>query len=117
MTESRATVPASSVPGLKRSLSLGHATLYGLGVTVGAGIYVLIGAAAAHSAMYALAAFAVAALLIALTAASFAELVRRCMSLSRSALTASPPPSVSSRHCSHRALAAFHERHRDRCDA
>src|SRR5262245_46524359 len=64
-------------PGLKRTLSLGQATLYGLGVTVGAGIYVLIGAAAAHSAMYAPGAFAIAALLMALTAASFAELVAR----------------------------------------
>ena len=68
---------ANSAPGLKRSLSLGHATLYGLGVTIGAGIYVLIGAAAAHSAMYAPAAFAIAALLMALTATSFAELVSR----------------------------------------
>ena len=68
---------ASGAPGLNRTLSLGHATLYGLGVTIGAGIYVLIGAAAAHSAMYAPAAFAVAALLMALTAASFAELVTR----------------------------------------
>ena len=64
-------------PGLKRTLSLAHATLYGLGVTIGAGIYVLIGAAAAHSAMYAPAAFAIAAILMALTAASFAELVAR----------------------------------------
>src|SRR5262249_16527676 len=70
-------MPTSSAPGLKRSLSLGHATLYGLGVTIGAGIYVLIGAAAAHSAMYAPAAFAIAALLMALTAASLAELVSR----------------------------------------
>ena len=70
-------IPSRSAPGLKRTLSLGHATLYGLGVTIGAGIYVLIGAAAAHSAMYAPAAFAIAALLMALTAGSFAELVTR----------------------------------------
>jgi amino acid transporter len=50
---------------------------YGVGVTVGAGVYVLIGAAAAHSGMYAPTAFAIAALLMALTAASFAELVTR----------------------------------------
>ena len=68
---------ADKSSGLKRSLSLGHATLYGLGVTVGAGIYVLVGAAAAHSAMYAPVAFAIAALLMALTAASFAELAGR----------------------------------------
>jgi amino acid transporter len=67
----------SVAPELKRTLSLGHATLYGLGVTIGAGIYVLIGAAATHSAMYAPVAFAIAALLMALTAASFAELVAR----------------------------------------
>ena len=70
-------IPSRSAPGLKRTLSLGHATLYGLGVTIGAGIYVLIGAAAAHSAMYAPAAFAIAALLMALTAGSFAKLVTR----------------------------------------
>jgi hypothetical protein len=51
VTERRAAIPTNSAPGLKRSLSLGHATLYGLGVTVGAGICVLIGAATAHSAM------------------------------------------------------------------
>jgi len=77
VTNQAENVPTRRAPGLKRTLSLGHATLYGLGVTIGAGIYVLIGAAAAHSAMYAPAAFAVAALLMALTAGSFAELVAR----------------------------------------
>lgn len=67
----------SGAPLLKRSITLGQATLYGLGVTVGAGIYVLVGAAAARSAFYAPTAFAIAALLMALTAASFAELVSR----------------------------------------
>ena len=37
---------AATAPSLSRSLSLTHATLYGLGVTIGAGIYVLVGAAA-----------------------------------------------------------------------
>ena len=46
-------------------------------MTIGAGIYVLIGAAAAHSAMYAPVAFVIAALVMSLTAASFAELVGR----------------------------------------
>lgn len=64
-------------PGLDRSLSLFQATLYGLGVTIGAGIYVLVGAAAAHSAMYAPFAFVIAALVMSLTAASFAELAGR----------------------------------------
>jgi basic amino acid/polyamine antiporter, APA family len=77
MTKRQAELPTKTAPGLKRTLSLGHATLYGLGVTIGAGIYVLIGEAAAHSAMYAPAAFAIAALLMAFTAGSFAELVSR----------------------------------------
>lgn len=62
---------------LKRSLTLVHAVLYGLGVTIGAGIYVLIGAAAARAGMQAPLAFVVAALLMGLTAASFAELATR----------------------------------------
>lgn len=67
---------APSLP-LKRSLSLLQATLYGLGVTIGAGIYVLIGAAAARAGMHAPIAFVFAAILMALTAASFAELAGR----------------------------------------
>lgn len=68
--------PASGAgkAGLSRSLSLTQATLYGLGVTVGAGIYVLIGAAAARAGLYAPLAFIVAAAIMALSAASFAEL-------------------------------------------
>jgi len=62
---------------LRRSLTLTHATLYGLGVTIGAGIYVLVGAAAARTGMHAPLAFAFAALLMALSAASFAELAGR----------------------------------------
>ena len=48
--------------------------LYGMGVTIGAGIYVLIGAAAARAGMQAPLAFVAAAILMGLTAASFAEL-------------------------------------------
>ncbi|HEU4378298.1 MAG TPA: APC family permease [Hyphomicrobiaceae bacterium] len=80
MSEQRVEVSAfataPSVP-LKRSLSLLQATLYGLGVTIGAGIYVLIGAAAARAGMHAPVAFGLAAVLMALTAASFAELAGR----------------------------------------
>ena len=65
---------ARTEPALAKSLSLLHATLYGLGVTIGAGIYVLIGAAAARAGMHAPLAFVAAALLMALSAASFAEL-------------------------------------------
>lgn len=64
-------------PGLTRSLTLVHATLYGLGVTIGAGIYVLVGAAAASAGMSAPLAFLAAAFLMALSAASFAELASR----------------------------------------
>jgi amino acid transporter len=62
---------------LARSLSLAHATLYGLGVTIGAGIYVLIGTAAVRAGMHAPLAFVAAAALMALSAASFAELACR----------------------------------------
>lgn len=67
-------VLSDAPPTLTRSLTLVHATLYGLGVTVGAGIYVLIGAAAARGGMHAPIAFVIAAGLMALSAASFAEL-------------------------------------------
>ena len=43
----------SGAPKLIRSLSLTHAVLYGLGVTIGAGIYVLVGTAADRSGMQA----------------------------------------------------------------
>jgi amino acid transporter len=64
-------------PTLKRSLSLWFAVLYGVGVTIGAGIYVLVGAAAARAGMHAPLAFVAAAVLMALSAASFAELAGR----------------------------------------
>lgn len=73
-TERRA---ASSEVGLARALTLPHAVLYGMGVTVGAGIYVLIGAAAARAGMHAPLAFVIAAILMSFTAASFAELGSR----------------------------------------
>jgi amino acid transporter len=59
---------------LKRALTLSHAVLYGMGVTIGAGIYVLIGAAAARSGMQAPIAFVAAAIPMGLAAASFAKL-------------------------------------------
>ncbi len=63
--------------GLRRSLGLWHVVLYGLGVTIGAGIYVLIGPAAARAGMSAPIAFVIAAIVMGLTAASFAELGTR----------------------------------------
>ncbi len=71
------TAAASGGVPLRRSLTLTHTVLYGLGVTIGAGIYVLIGAAAARAGMHAPVAFVLAAVLIALTGASFAELAGR----------------------------------------
>ncbi|MBX9459367.1 MAG: amino acid permease [Rhizobium sp.] len=62
---------------LMRRLTLTHAVLYGLGVTIGAGIYVLVGVAAGRSGMHAPIAFALAALIMGLSAASFAELGTR----------------------------------------
>ena len=64
-------------PRLARSLTLTHAVLYGLGVTIGAGIYVLVGVAAGRSGMHAPLAFVGAALVMAFSAASFAELGTR----------------------------------------
>lgn len=64
-------------PRLVRSLTLTHAVLYGLGVTIGAGIYVLVGIAAGRSGMHAPLAFLVAAVAMGFSAASFAELGTR----------------------------------------
>ncbi|WEJ61784.1 APC family permease [Thiomicrorhabdus lithotrophica] len=59
---------------LKRTLSLPQMILYGLGTTIGAGIYALVGELAGISGYLAPAAFLFAALLAGLTALSFAEL-------------------------------------------
>jgi len=68
---------ATAGPALARNLSLTLVVLYGLGVTVGAGIYVLIGAAAARAGSHAPIAFLLASTIMGLTAASFAELAAR----------------------------------------
>jgi amino acid transporter len=75
--EKRAEGAAARGPRLKRSISLPLITLYGLGTTVGAGIYVLVGKVAAHADLFTPAAFLVAGLLAGLTAFSFAELAAR----------------------------------------
>ncbi|MEQ8230606.1 MAG: amino acid permease [Gammaproteobacteria bacterium] len=62
---------------LKRSLSLGLVTFYGLGTILGAGIYVLIGAVAAAAGPWMPLSFLLAAVIAAVTALSYAELVRR----------------------------------------
>ena len=64
-------------PTLKRSLSLPLLTLYGLGTTLGAGIYVLIGKVAGVAGMHTALAFMLAGVLAAFSAFSFAELGSR----------------------------------------
>lgn len=62
---------------LRRSLTLTHAVLYGLGITIGAGIYVLVGLAAGRAGLHAPLAFVLAALMMSFSAATFAELGTR----------------------------------------
>jgi basic amino acid/polyamine antiporter, APA family len=62
---------------LKRGLTLPLLTLYGLGVTIGAGIYVLVGATAAKAGIYAPVSFLLAAGVVAFTAFSYSELGTR----------------------------------------
>ena len=64
-------------PELIRAISLPLLVLYGLGVTIGAGIYVLIGAAVDQAGSYAPSSFLLAAVVMAFTAGSFAELTGR----------------------------------------
>lgn len=60
-------------PQLVRAVGLPLLVLYGLGITIGAGIYVLIGAAAEKAGIYAPSAFLFAAFVMAFSALSFAE--------------------------------------------
>jgi APA family basic amino acid/polyamine antiporter len=62
---------------LKRSLSLPMLVLYGLGTTIGAGIYALIGEIAGVAGYLAPLSFLLAALLASVTALGFAELAAR----------------------------------------
>jgi basic amino acid/polyamine antiporter, APA family len=64
-------------PHLKRALNLPLITLYGLGTTIGGGIYVLVGKVAERAGMMAPISFVAAALLSAFTALTFAELSSR----------------------------------------
>jgi Amino acid transporters len=63
--------------GLKRRLGLPLLVLYGTGITIGAGIYVLIGAVAGHAGAYAPWSFLLAAVVMGFTVASYAELSTR----------------------------------------
>jgi amino acid transporter len=62
---------------LRRRLGPVLLVLYGTGVTVGAGIYVLIGPVAGHAGLLAPYAFLLAAIVMGLTVASYAELCTR----------------------------------------
>ena len=62
---------------LRRRLGLPLLVLYGTGITIGAGIYVLIGAVAGHAGKYAPWSFLLAAIVMVLTVASYAELSTR----------------------------------------
>jgi APA family basic amino acid/polyamine antiporter len=69
--------PVEGAVPLRRRLGLALLVLYGTGITVGAGIYVLIGAVAGHAGVYAPWSFVLAAAVMALTVASYAELSTR----------------------------------------
>ncbi len=75
--QTQTALTANDRPTLKRSLTLPLIVLYGLGVTIGAGIYVLVGATAGVAGVYAPFAFVLAALVMLPSACSFAELVGR----------------------------------------
>lgn len=61
-------------PGLERSLSLWQVTVSGVGIVIGAGIYVLVGEAAAEAGSLVWLSFIIAAVLGGLTGLSYAEL-------------------------------------------
>ena len=69
--------PLELPPALRRRLGLPLLVLYGVGITIGAGIYVLIGAVAGHAGRYAPWSFLLAGLAMALTVGSYAELSTR----------------------------------------
>jgi amino acid transporter len=62
------------MPELKRGLGLGYATLFGVGLILGAGVYVLIGRAAGIAGDAVWASVAFSGLIAVSTALSFAEL-------------------------------------------
>ncbi|MGE0563696.1 MAG: APC family permease [Pseudolabrys sp.] len=68
---------STAAPVLRRRLGLTLLTLYGVGITVGAGIYVLIGAVAGRAGSYSVWSFLIAAVVMAFTVASYAELSTR----------------------------------------
>ncbi len=74
MNNSEISQPATT---LHRTLSMPMITLYGLGVTVGAGIYVLVGETALLAGPFAPFSFLLAAIVVGFTAFSYAEFATR----------------------------------------
>src|ERR1035437_2811445 len=70
-------LPSQPAAALQRRLSLPLLVLYGIGITIGAGIYVLIGAVAGNAGTYAPWSFVLAAVVMAFTVGSYAELTTR----------------------------------------
>ncbi len=70
-------LPPVAPPRLRRTLTLPYVVLYGLGVTIGAGIYVLVGEVIGRSGQYAPVPFLIASLVMLLPAAVFAEFTGR----------------------------------------
>ena len=66
--------PIDPATSLRRVLGLTEVTAGGMGIIIGAGIYVLLGAATSHAGPLVWLAFLVAAVLSALTGLSYAEL-------------------------------------------
>jgi basic amino acid/polyamine antiporter, APA family len=78
LAESMSGAPIVHVSGaLRRRLGLILLVLYGTGITIGAGIYVLVGAVAEFAGPYAPWSFLLAATVMALTVASYTELSTR----------------------------------------
>ena len=69
--------PIELPPALRRRLGLSLLVLYGVGITIGAGIYVLIGAVAGYAGIYTPWSFVLAALVMGFTVASYAEMSTR----------------------------------------
>lgn len=69
--------PSEEGPKLRRAVTLPLLVFYGLGVTIGAGIYVLIGETVAEAGVFAPTSFLLAALIMAFSAGSFCELSGR----------------------------------------
>ncbi|MGB3243757.1 MAG: amino acid permease [Sulfitobacter sp.] len=76
-SETFSTSEAVESTTLRRAITLPLLVFYGLGVTIGAGIYVLVGATAEQAGIYAPSSFLLAALVMLFSAGSFSELSGR----------------------------------------